>query len=108
MKLNKLQRYTIYCIMLEEVENNLIRYQHAGLCYLFTIVLNYPDEYASCIPIHSEFSFYRGFNMFPELYRKFYRCDNSFYFNCWEERIAALKKCIEETHPDNNLKTKPC
>ena len=25
-----------------------------------------------------------------------------------KERIAALKKCIEETHPDNNQKTKLC
>jgi len=67
MRLTKLQRYTIYCIMLAEIEMDLQKYEHAGLCYLFTMVLNYPETVVSNIPLDSHFNFYSGFEMFPEI-----------------------------------------
>jgi len=95
MKLRKDQRYTIYCIMLAEIETNLEEYEHGGLCYLFTRVLNYPEIYVSSIPTNDQFNFYSGFEMFPEVLK--YKKDERDWFINWAERIKALKQCIAET-----------
>lgn len=95
MRLRKNQRYSIYCIMLAEIETDLDKYEHHGLCYLFTRVLNYPEIYVSSIPTNDPFNFYSGFEMFPEVLK--YKKDECDWFNNWSERIEALKQCIAET-----------
>lgn len=99
MKLNKLQRYTVYCIMLEESENpslltHPIRHDEiratneSGMCWMWKMIFGDTGLY------------YFAEIITPELYKK-YDLDH-LGFSCWHKRIAALKKCIEETHPDNN------
>ena len=100
MKLTKLQRYTAYCILLEEAENPSLfthpyykdgvfrRSDENGLCWMWTMVFG--DE--SLYWFHEMLT--------PELYE--ISKDYGFYylmFNNWEERKEALKQCIIETHP---------
>ena len=98
MKLTKLQRYTVYCIMLEEAENPSMLIGlypieakcrstvENGLCWMYMLIFGNYDMYD-----HHK-------RMFPELNNQSpYFPD--FGFNSWEERKEALKKCIELTHP---------
>lgn len=110
MKLTKLQRYTVYCIMLEEAENPSMLIDlypieaenqsmlidpieakcrstvENGLCWMYMLIFGNYDMYD-----HHK-------RMFPELNNQSpYFPD--FGFNSWEERKEALKKCIELTHP---------
>lgn len=97
MKLTKLQRYTAYCILLEEAENpSLFIYPNsingilrktnvAGLCWMWKMVFG-------------DNSLYELFEeMTPELYNKLK--SGRLNFQNWKERKEALKQCIIETHP---------
>lgn len=97
MKLNKLQRYTAYCILLQDAEDNKLIYNEYefGICNLFKEIFGvYPQ-------FRDYHIFYYGNVWFkdvmPELYK--YKTYGDYWFNNWEERIEALKKCIEKTHP---------
>ena len=94
MKLTKLQRYTLYCILLEEADN-LTRYiKMGGLCGLITDVTGlFPTVYFGYI-FRDEIPFK---DIAPELLK--YKNDRLYWFDNWDERIQALKQCIEETHP---------
>jgi hypothetical protein len=92
MKLTKLQRYTAYCILLEEADNpSLTCYgdfsNSDGICYMWDCVT-------------------KGENLFkkfeitlPELFNKRSRLRCDYFWHTWKERIEALKQCIIETHP---------
>ena len=85
MKLTKLQRYSVYCILLEEAESNPVN----GFCSIITWRLGIFDAY------YDDFK-----RTLPELYRfKGNKLQGSYWFKNWGERIAARKACIEETHP---------
>lgn len=104
MKLTKLQRYTAYCIMLHESEINLKKIISHGQLYIKDSwgfcemierltegkigVVDLP-ELLSRKPKYIEFS---G-RWWPAIYKD-YGAEEG-----WEQRIAALKACIEETHP---------
>lgn len=91
MKLTKLQRYTAYCILLEEAENPghhdgcLFGSDCFGICYMW-----------HCLTDDILYNYFN--NTLPELYnkRKYHDWD---YWNTWEERKEAIKQCIIETHP---------
>ena len=95
MKLRKDQRYTMYCILLEEAENPSIfehpeyrneqRYSNEwGLCWMWYMIIgNY-------------FLYRYSKQMLPELYNK-KNSNRTYWFNNWEERIEALEQCIAET-----------
>ena len=89
MKLTKLQRYTLYCILLEAIERGRY-YPVNGFCALFL------DEVGDDL-------LYESFKQsVPELYKKRttgIEPDEGAAFYNWDERIKALKQCIEETHP---------
>ena len=96
MKLTKLQRYTLYCILLEEAEKNyqnnylgdIRRSRDNGFCFMYKMITHTDDLYG-CMKY-----------MTPELFSK--RTTHSwdvFIFKNWNERIKALKQCIKETHP---------
>ena len=96
MKLTKLQRYTLYCILLEEAEKDYPYYigefpvgsKENGFCWMYNCITNSGELY------------YDFHLMLPELYEKrTVKLSNRYYFNSWDERIKALKQCIEETHP---------
>ena len=98
MKLTKLQRYTFYCILLEESENPSIMehpYQEGdlratnenGLCWMTKMICGIDDFY------------YYYEILIPELYKISRKSHPFFMFNSWYERIEALKQCIIETHP---------
>lgn len=95
MKLTKLQRYTLYCILLEEAENINIR-NSSGLCKLISDVTGwwpYFHDYLDCtdwIPFEK---------LAPELFKYNNDVYGLYWFANWGERIKALKQCIEETHP---------
>lgn len=87
MKLTKLQRYTLYCILLQEYENNY----RLGFC------LWWHSEFGEILWHKGQFK-----KMLPELWDSrttnvVYNCDS--WFNDNTERIKALKQCIKETHP---------
>ncbi len=87
MKLTKLQRYTLYCILLQEYEN--------GCDYGFCLWWYW--EFYENLWINGQFK-----KMLPELWScrttdVIDPCDS--WFNSNSERIKALKQCIEETHP---------
>lgn len=92
MKLTKLQRYTAYCILLEEAENPirydgfLYRSDDLGICYMWFCLTGYNYLYHTFKTI------------LPELYAK-RKGDGKFYWDNWGERKEALKQCIIETHP---------
>lgn len=91
MKLNKLQRYTAYCIMLKNMEDYNINF----LC-LMSRIFGYKS---------STFKSFMKKNL-PELVQK---SPNKGRNYCWwcateyetniEIRMRVLKECIEETHP---------
>jgi hypothetical protein len=91
MKLTKLQRYTMYCILLQEMEE-----RPDYICFIWYFML---DERRWLL--NKDNLAY----ILPELWEN--RTINDIltgigepWFNDNQERIAALKKCIEETHPD--------
>lgn len=92
MKLTKLQRYTAYCILLEEAENPAYydgfvdKSDDWGICYMWLCLTGY------------EYLFDKFKKILPELYTK-RKGDDTFYWDTWEERKEALKQCIIETHP---------
>ena len=96
MKLTKIQRYTSYCILLEEAERpsmlldvydgEMRGTKENGLCWMWRLVFGSEDLYG-----HNQ-------TLVPELHEKSSALPY-FSFNNWKERIAALKACIEETHP---------
>ena len=95
-RLTKLERFTAYCIMLEEAElgngyfidedGEKWNYASCGFCWMVLQLFDSQGCYDS------------PENLFPELYKKSQSCDD-FYFENWGHRIAALKRCIIETHP---------
>ena len=96
MKLTKLQRYTAYCILLEEAERPSILpdfydgemrgTKENGLCWMWKLVFGSDDLYRY------------NHTLVPELHEKSSALPY-FSFNNWEQRIAALKECIKETEP---------
>lgn len=94
MKLRKDQRYTLYCILLEEAEKDYPYYVYGypissklnGFCWMYRLITGSDELY------------WGGEFMIPELYKK--RTVNTFdgfYFKNWRQRIKALKQCIKET-----------
>jgi hypothetical protein len=81
MKLRKDQRFTAYCIMLEEAENGYI-ISCLGLCWLFRELF---DSY-SLYDLEEK--------LLPEYFKLFYK---NRPIRRWGERIELLKQCIEET-----------
>lgn len=81
MKLTRLQRYTAYCILLEEAERPEQDWVcDLGLCNLFQEVFGSWDLYG-----------YEG-RVLPEYFDKFYKQRPT----SWRQRIAILKECIKE------------
>ena len=94
MKLTKLQRYTLYCILLEEAED-IDFYDDYGFCHLIQDITGlYPRWNSVISENHVLFN-----DLCPELSRYRPPCFKWYWFNNWDERIKALKQCIEETHP---------
>ena len=90
MKLTKLQRYTAYCILLEEAERPSDFWgfvtTDVGFCYIW-----YTLTGDGCL-------FKRFKTELPELFSK-RKIEGIYFFRNWKERIAALKACIKETEP---------
>lgn len=88
MKLTKLQRYTAYCIMLKEAESKYSFLRSTGFCY--------------CVGKLFGVDGYDGgyLKIFPELIDKRTTPTQSYHFMDKDERVHAIKQCIEETHPD--------
>ncbi len=94
MKLTKLQRYTIYCIMLKDAYSKLSKCSYFCFCDSFRDLTG--------IELDNDFMFSNFKLILPELWikRASGTDENSGYlFTNNIERLAALKKCIEETHP---------
>ena len=91
MKLTKLQRYTAYVIMLEELKDC-----KRGLCLVW-------------MKLTGEKRWHLGDshlgNILPELWRKAKNKDGGSWWDSktdtafFNERAAALKECIKETEP---------
>lgn len=104
VKLNRLQRYTAYCIMLAEAENPSSFINHAGverktnahgICFMASGVFSEdPSDLLKRLDYHEVEK------LFPEYFPKF---DNLILTEdpTWPKRIKLLKQCISETHPDN-------
>ena len=94
MKLTKLQRYTAYCILLEECAEGLIG-GWTGICQISSYVFDIR------LLVLQEQGFPTFKKIFPELHSKITRNEfyHAFLFNNWQERIDALKQCISETEP---------
>jgi len=95
IKLTKLQRYTAYCIMLEEREN----YEDRVLCGLCFVICNTfgicnSGFYKNNLPYNQGISHVIEF--FPEL-DKIWKEEYAEDFQNWDRRSAALNKCIEQT-----------
>ena len=100
MKLNKLQRYTAYIIMLQYYKSlkhdtpsqwrDEVLFPY-GLCYVFYDVFGIADKTGGIAHVLSEY--------LPELNSEamcfpYFGEDNGI-----KERIAALEFCIKKTHP---------
>lgn len=108
MKLTKLQRYTAYCILLAEAEIKLEHgYYNDGLCFLIRH-LNVTDDFTHTFGNRNEKDLDIRYDL-PEL-KKILDRESDLWFmdehyafeenkEGWEQRISALKACIEETHP---------
>lgn len=103
MKLTKLQRYTVYCILLEESENpQCIEWHYVpiignistisqGFCRMCDMLFGQRD---------SDYDFFDMLDFLPELKSKgCYNYATGMDFIDWKQRIAALKECIKETEP---------
>lgn len=85
-KMNKLQRYTAYCILLHEVQKG-----GTFVCNIFENELTECYDGYDCLECLPEFK-----NKKPKgAYLAFWNVNK--YGR--EKRIEALKQCIEETHP---------
>jgi hypothetical protein len=86
MKLNKLERFTAYCILLAEIEGGgwIVSY---GFCWMYSKVFDDSDIYD-----HFE-------SILPELYAKRTNRISNYLFRSWKERKQALIESIKETHP---------
>lgn len=102
MKLTRLQRYTAYIIMLEYYKglrsgdkSDFMPFRGFpfGLCHVVYNLFRLEDEPGSIIFVISKF--------FPELDEKVELFGSPKSEKGRENRIASLKACIEETHPDN-------
>lgn len=97
MKLTKDQRYTMYCILLQEAEENepFFDIEKKGICHLIRDVFGF-------YPISKKDYSFKGngsewFNdVTPELL-KYENNIRAYWFKDWSERIEALKQCIKET-----------
>lgn len=90
MKLNKLQRYTAYCIMLAEIEREV----YLGFCGVASVAFG--------IDLDDDFRFSNFKKYFPELWRKRKRGEDEcsvLLWDCKAARISALQAAIIETHP---------
>lgn len=89
MTLTKDERYTAYCIMLEEAESG--EYLSVGLCRLMYEVFD-SIKYYNYAVLKEEF---------PELALKRPSKASIMWFpsgqSGWDSRIAIIKQCIEET-----------
>lgn len=87
MKLTKLQRYTIYCIMLAEFNE-----EPDGLCLIWYHIF---DERRW----HNDDNNLRY--ILPEIWEKGNKnvWDRAQWFSSPLKRLAALEACVEETHP---------
>lgn len=102
MKLNKLQRYTAYCIMLEEAwsirgyyldnGNNPFMDGLTGRCGGFCDLAMSLFEMADNIHPFVEIMKHR-----PEPYYAYWFPSN---VDGWDKRISILNQAIKETHPD--------
>lgn len=90
MKLTKLQRYTLYCIMMAEVGEKF--FMRAGICSLLKITTHSSSDNLS-VQIEE----------LPELIiqkpKKMYDIIYWFMPLDWTERKKILQKAIELTHP---------
>lgn len=90
MKLNKSQRYTAYCLILEEIQNREID----GICLIWENLCN--DRTYGLGQV------YHLGTALPELWSKKTKevlTTTSSWFKDRKERIEALTQCINETHP---------
>lgn len=94
--LNPIQRYTIYCILLEEAERpsthiHPVRLHYrqsteSGLCFMLTLLFGYKYEW-----------YHYGDKLLPEYFQK-YR-EEVIHPGIWGRRIEILKECIKELEP---------
>lgn len=93
--MNQLQRYTFYCILLQEAEENIIEDRYTGLCSLILQVSE-----LDCYEINLYPSFCLKTQL-PELYA--FKKSKCYWWPTdkegWQQRIKALKQCIKQTHP---------
>lgn len=97
MKLTKDQRYTMYCILLQEAESNELFSDNysQGICYLMRYIFNF-------YPVSNYYFTYKSFDeewfkdVAPELL-KYEKLITAYWFKNWKERRKALKQCISET-----------
>ena len=99
MRLIKDQRFTAYCIMLEELEEydgaEMYSIAHDGFCFLAFNLFELNDLFDG---------FDECLELFPEILSKKPEHSEWLWFraNCYggtPQRIAILKQCIRETHP---------
>jgi hypothetical protein len=98
MKLNKLERFTAYCILLAEAEEILnqrkdfLNNGSGGFCDILECILsvdclNNPIEKVGLKELaHKK----------PHNYNLYWFSNN---IGGWKQRIQLLKQCIKETHP---------
>lgn len=103
MKLTKLEKYTMYCIMLQESEDirRNLRNRIKTLHYMGGVIAGMCDIVSD---ICGEYSF--GLNSFNLHEIEKHRPVNpdTYWFDHtdegWGKRIEILKQAIKETHPD--------
>jgi hypothetical protein len=99
-KLTRQQRHIFYILMLAEAEDHKKQElpelwseinggyypsSHWGLCFTLMLVFDLVDPF-------------RDFKeLFPELYAKKKPCGLSYFWDTWNERVEALRQCVEET-----------
>lgn len=102
MKLTPLQRYTIYCIMLEEATCDnpvtvravgkhygfLYASNETGFCGMLNVLFNAPNIYLHLTELRK-----RKKKIFFAIY----------HFRSWDERIHALKESIKELEEKLNV-----
>lgn len=102
MKLTKIQRYTAYCILLDEAKNptRFIDYtgytrksNDCGFCFMASRIFakDILDE-------RTHLYYHESKEIFKEYFKRF-RILTLSKHPTWEDRIQILKQCIEETHP---------
>lgn len=97
MTLTKDERYTAYCIMLQECEQRVFP---EGLCHISGECFDvYPITYKSGCTLYKESVHMK--KLYPEIWNKRNGNDAGYWFfktpEGMEKRISILKQCIEET-----------